>query len=652
MEQTETVSPEISDMLIECCKNHSHRTAIEAGERSVSYSDLDHKSNAVRDLLAARGIQKRSIVALLMDDTVELVAAILGILKADRVFVPFDPRYPANRIKAMAQTANPQALLAQKRFAELAQSVVANNDSHCLVIPVDEVQAAFAAGPASAGALGRKLAAANDLPADMGYIYFTSGSTGQPKGIAGNLLGLSHFINWETEALGVTEEFRVSQLTPPSFDPFLRDVFLPLCSGGTLCIPPDRETLLDSEKLVRWIDESRITLIHCTPSLFRSILNQPLSRDCLQSLKYIVLAGEPLFPSDIRKWFSVFDERVQLVNLYGPTETTLAKFCHFVRRCDQERRIIPVGRPIDGAEAFVLSEARELRPPGSSGEICIRTRYCSFGYYNQPQLTQEVFVPNPFNPDDPDDLIYRTGDIGRVTADGEFELIGRQDSQVKIRGTRVELGEIEALLRDHPDIAQAVVKDWDDDDHQKFLCAYIVSDKEPDASQLRSFLSQWLPEASIPSVFMKLAELSLNLNGKINRRALPDPRTRTRREGEYQGPRNDLEKRIMEVWKAILDVPQIGIHDTFFSLGGHSLMAIRVVARMRKELQVEIPLRLLFEHPTVAALAQTLSPGIEGTRGASETGNARCATPKASALSATSVYEDQSNIAANASHPF
>lgn len=649
MEPTETLSAEISDMLIECCKNYPHRTAIEVGGRSVSYNNLDLKSNAVRDLLAARGIQKRSIVALLLDDTVELVAAILGILKADSVFVPFDPRYPANRIKAMAQTANPQALLVQKRFAELAESIAANNDLDCLVVPVDEMQTPFTASPAMVGALGRNLAPPNDLPPDMGYIYFTSGSTGQPKGIAGNLLGLSHFINWEAEALGVTEEFRVSQLTPPSFDPFLRDVFLPLCSGGTLCIPPDRETLLDSEKLVSWIDDSRITLIHCTPSLFRSILNQPLSRDCFQSLKYIVLAGEPLFPSDIRKWFSIFDERVQLVNLYGPTETTLAKFCHFVRRRDQERRIIPVGRPIDGAEAFVLSEARELCPAGSIGEICIRTRYRSFGYYNQPGLTQKVFVPNPFNPDDPDDRIYRTGDIGRVAASGEFELIGRQDSQVKIRGTRVELGEIETLLRDHPAISEAAVKDWDDDDHQKFLCAYIVSDTEPDASDLRSFLAQWLPEASIPSVFMKLDELSLSLNGKINRRALPDPRARTRSEDEYQGPRNDLEKRIIEIWKAILEVPRIGIHDTFFSLGGHSLMAICVVARMRKELPVEIPLRLLFEHPTVAALAQVLSPAIEATWEASE---ARCVTPNASIVPAKSVPENQSSIGANAPRAF
>jgi len=310
----------------------------------------------------------------------------------------------------------------------------------------------------------------------------------------------------------------------------------------------------------------------------------------------------------------MFDDRIQLVNLYGPTETTLAKFCYFVRQSDRERRIIPVGKPIEGAEAFVLSDTRELCPPGIAGEICIRTIYRSYGYYKQPELTREVFIQNPFNPDDPDDLIYRTGDIGRVLPDGEFELIGRRDNQVKIRGARVELGEIEKLLRDHQNISDAAVKDWDDDDHQKFLCAYIVSDKEPDILGLHSFLSQWLPEASVPSVFMKLDELSLNLNGKIDRRALPDPRTRAGKESEYVAPRNDVERRITEIWQVILEVPQIGIHDTFFSLGGHSLMAIRVVARMRKEFQVEVPLRLLFEHPTVAMLAEVISVEIESQR--------------------------------------
>ena len=614
MEQTRTLSREIPDMLMECVESHRQKTAIVTQDRSVSYGDLDQMSNTVRDLLSARGIKKRSIVTILIEDRVELVAAIIGILKADCIFVPIDPRYPANRIQAMALTADPQGFLVQRRFAEMAERIVAKNHSDCSIIVVEEPSAASVGNSGHAGAPGRDASSSNGRPRDMGYIYFTSGSTGRPKGIAGNLRGLSHFINWETEALGVNEDFRVSQLTPPSFDPFLRDIFLPLCAGGTLCIPPDRETVLDSEKLVRWIDDSRITLMHCTPSLFRSILNQPLSRDSFQSLKYIVLAGEPLFPADVKKWFSMFDDRIQLVNLYGPTETTLAKFCYFVRRSDRERRIIPVGRPIEGAEAFVLSDTRELCPPGIAGEICIRTIHRSYGYYKQPELTREVFIQNPFNPNDPDDLIYRTGDIGRVLPDGEFELIGRRDNQVKIRGARVELSEIEKLLRDHQDISDAAVKDWDDDDHQKFLCAYIVSDKEPDILGLHSFLSQWLPEASVPSVFMKLDELSLNLNGKIDRRALPDPRTRARKESEYVAPRNDMERRIAEIWQVILEVPQIGIHDTFFSLGGHSLMAIRVVARMRKEFQVEVPLRLLFEHPTVAMLAEVISVEIESQR--------------------------------------
>lgn len=608
MEQTMTSSRQITDMLISSCRIHQNKTAIETQDRSVSYRELEQRSDKVRDLLSARGIQKRSVIALLMDDTVELVASILGILKADCVFVPVDPRYPANRIQAMILTAGPQGFLVQGRFAELAKTILTNNRQECAIIAIDDP----ATDAGNAVAQRKEAGSPDEKPKDMGYIYFTSGSTGQPKGIAGNLRGLSHFINWESEALGVSEDFRVSQLTPPSFDPFLRDIFLPLCAGGTLCIPPDRDTVLDAEKLVKWIDYSGITLIHCTPSLFRSILNQPLSGDRFHSLKYIVLAGEQIFPSDLKKWFSIFDDRIQLVNLYGPTETTLAKFCHFVRRSDQERRIVPVGKPIRGAEALVLSDTRELCPAGVAGEICIRTNYRSFGYYKQPELTREVFVQNPLNFGDPDDLIYRTGDIGRVLPDGEFELIGRRDNQVKIRGVRVELGEIEKLLRDHPDISDAAVRDWDDDNHQKFLCAYIVSDREPAALKLTSFLGQWLPETSVPSVFMKIEELSLNLNGKIDRRALPDPRTRVTKESGYTAPRNDIEKKTAEIWQAILHIPRISIHDTFFSLGGHSLMATRVVAKMRKEFQVEVPLRLLFEHPTIASLAEVVTGKIEG----------------------------------------
>jgi amino acid adenylation domain-containing protein len=607
MEQTKTPSREISDMLIQCFKQRRNETAIVTRDRSISYGELDRKSDGVRDLLLAYGIGKRSIVALLMEDRLELVCAILGILKAECVFVPIDPNYPAKRIQAMAFTASPQAFLVEPRFAETAEGIVAGSSPDCSVIVLD-------GSCAAAAARGEARAASTELPEDMGYIYFTSGSTGQPKGIAGNLRGLSHFIQWEMDALAVDEDVRVSQLTPPSFDPFLRDVFLPLCAGGTLCIPADRETLLDSEKLVRWINESRISLVHCTPSLFRSILNQPLCHDSFPALKYIVLAGEPLFPSDIKKWFHIFGDRIQLVNLYGPTETTLAKFCYFVGPADQDRRIIPVGRPIDGAEAYVLNEAREFCSPGAAGEIYIRTAYRSYGYYKQPELTREVFVQNPLNPGDPDDLIYRTGDVGRVLADGNFELIGRRDNQVKIRGARVELTEIEKLLRDHPGISDAAVRDWEDGDHQKFLCAYIVSERELQTEELRGFLSQWLPEASVPSVFMLLDELPLNLNGKLDRRALPDPRTITGRKNVYVAPRNDWEKRIAEIWQAVLEVPQIGVHDAFFSLGGHSLLAIRMVARMRKELQLEIPLRLLFENPTIAAMAKILSREAENKR--------------------------------------
>ncbi|HKQ76529.1 MAG TPA: amino acid adenylation domain-containing protein [Blastocatellia bacterium] len=459
MELTQTINSEIVDLLIERGKKRGSKDAIVWQDHILSYDELEQRSNKVRDLLTSAGVANGSVVALLIEDTAELVASIIGVLKANCVFAPLDTKYPVNRLKAMVSTAEPQGFIVEKGFEEAAEQIAANNRSDCSIIVIKAGQAVHVRKiPHCASFSGEELKVSNDNPKDLGYIYFTSGSTGKPKGIAGSRRGLLHFIDWEIETCGVNENFRVSQLTPPSFDPFLRDIFLPLCAGATLSLPPDRETALDSEKLVRWIDSAQINLMHCTPSLFRSILNEPLSPDSFQSLKYILLAGEPIFPADLKKWYSVFGDRIQLVNLYGPTETTLAKFCYFIQPADQERRLIPVGKPIRGAKALVLDEKMEVCPPGVVGEIFIRTPYRSHGYYRQPELTRESFIRNPFNVNDPQDLIYRTGDIGRVTLNGDFELIGRLDNQVKIRGVRVELGEIEKLLRDHEDISEMAAK--------------------------------------------------------------------------------------------------------------------------------------------------------------------------------------------------
>jgi amino acid adenylation domain-containing protein len=437
----------------------------------------------------------------------------------------------------------------------------------------------------------------------MAYVYFTSGSTGRPKGIAGRLKGIDHFVRWEIATFGVGPGTRVSQLTSPSFDAYLRDVFTPLCAGGTVCAPPSRETVLDAARLAEWLTERRVEIVHCVPSLFRSLLNQPLRAADFPALKYVLMAGEPLLPSDVRRWTDVFGERVQLVNLYGPTETTMTKFFYLVRASDRDRRTIPIGKPVEGARALVLDAKGRACPPGAVGEIYIRTPYRTLGYFGRPDLTAEVFVPNPFNVD-PADLVYRTGDLGRVLDDGNFEFLGRQDQQVKVRGVRVELREIDDLLRRHPGVRDVAVVDLEDSGGNKYLCAYVVAGEGADAAALKEFLGASLPDYVVPSAFVMLDELPRTISGKIDRRALPKPaEAQARRESEFVAPRTPTEEAVAAIWRQVLNVERVSVEDNFFELGGHSLLATQLLARVRAALEVDVPLRALFAAPTIAGLA-------------------------------------------------
>ena len=291
----------------------------------------------------------------------------------------------------------------------------------------------------------------------------------------------------------------------------------------------------------------------------------------------------------------------------------MVKFCHLVQGADVARGFIPIGKPIDGARAVLLDEAGKACPRGTVGEIIIRTPYRSLGYYRQPELTREVFVQNPFS-DDPDDLVYRTGDLGRMLHDGSFQFVARKDDQVKYRGVRIELGEVEAALLQHSDVQQAAVMARHDGRGDQGLVAYFVAidEKSPTTSDLRRFLQRKLPDHMIPSAFVALDALPLSANGKVNRKALPSPDgTRPLLDRPYVAPRNPTEQAVASVWSEALAMDRVGVHDDFFELGGHSLTATQVISRMREQFRVEIPLKSLFEKPTVAHLAALIDRGEE-----------------------------------------
>lgn len=487
----------VLELLERSCQRFKDQPAIEWGEKQVSYSALDEMANRVANCLAASQLSNGSLIATLLENRIEIIATLIGILRAGCVFVPLAPEWPEDLLSKILSDLSPDCFIIEGSFNQLIPKISGGDKKPQLIINLstNSLPNNLAEGPIPSGALPANFSASKPLVSidteRMCYIYYTSGSAGSPKGIAGRLKSISHFIRWEIQTFNIPPGWRFSQFTQPAFDAFLRDVFVPLCSGGTVCIPPDNPARMGLTLLLDWIDSKKINLIHCVPSLFGAMVGGNLAPDKFKSLEYILMAGESLPVSDVKKWREVFGSRIKLVNLYGATETTMVKFYHPIDDSDMERGFIPIGKPMKGARAVVLDPHGNLCPQGVFGELYIRTPYQSLGYYNNPELTRQVFVKNPFS-EDPNDLIYKTGDLARVLRDGNFQLGGRKDNQVKIRGIRLELDEIENQLRNHPRVKNAVVAAREDAAGSKRLAAYLVADLAADRVPLQSTcLVEW-----------------------------------------------------------------------------------------------------------------------------------------------------------------
>jgi amino acid adenylation domain-containing protein len=592
----------VQEMFRQAAERCAGRPAIEWEGRQVSYRQLESQAARLARDLRAAGAERGSLVAILASRTADVIAAMLAVLDTRCAFVPIDLQFSAATLPSIVAEARPRLWLAGERQVEILKSAQREHGFDTTILPIaedwvqDPGEGLRLSPPAEPGD-----------PDAISYVYFTSGSTGRPKGIAGRLQAIDHFIRWEIETFGVAEGTRVSQLTSPAFDAFLRDAFTPLAAGGTVCVPAGRDSILDGGRLAEWIERQRVELLHCTPSLFRLILGQELTSASFPALRWVLLAGEPLLPSDVLRWHNLFADRIRLVNLYGPSETTMVKLFHLVRPEDGQARTVSIGRPIPGARAIVVDEQGKPCPPGKLGEIYIRTRYRSLGYLNRPDLTAESFVQNPFS-DRTDDIVYKTGDLGRLQEDGSFELVGRRDTQVKVRGVRVEIAPIEDLLRAQPSVADVAVVDRLDTQDNRFLCAYIVPRGELNPSVLAEALRGALPDSAVPSAFVTLEALPRTLSGKVDRRALSDPGQAGGQTGrEYVAPSTPVEEALCEIFSKLLGIAQVGIRDNFFELGGHSLLATLLLSRIRSALGVEIPLREVFRTPAVQELAATLA---------------------------------------------
>jgi amino acid adenylation domain-containing protein len=539
--------------------------AIQHGSRVLTYAQLGDAMAEVANDLHAHGFRPGDVVAVLGPRGPEVVMAMAGVLLAGGVLLTLSPDLPAQRHRLMLAEAGARFLLAP------------------------------------AGLTAVDTAAPARHPPDCAYVFFTSGSTGTPKAVLGTYAGLAHWLQWQRQTFDVRPADRCGQLTGLSFDVVLRDIFLPLTSGATLVIPTEGDDLL------RWLDREEISLLHSVPSVMESWL---LDRDpavSLSKMKRIFIAGEPLTASLVTRWRAAFPDSGALVNVYGPTETTLAK-CSYVVPEHPLAGIQPLGRTLPQTQALVLTADRALCGVGESGEIAIRTPFRSRGYVNAADENEKRFIRNPFR-DDPADLLYLTGDRGVYGADGLLAFRGRIDHQVKIRGVRVEPMEVAVALQEGPGVFSCAVIAREDGPEGLVLVAYVVLQKgfAEDGARIQEFLAQRLPTAMVPSAVVFLDSLPLTANHKLDRAKLPAPsRVRPAAESKYVAPRDAIELRLVQVWEELLDVRPIGVTDRFFEVGGHSLLALRLLVEVERQLGRKVPLPALFEEPTIEHLAAVL----------------------------------------------
>jgi amino acid adenylation domain-containing protein len=433
----------IQKYMVNIMKEYPNHIAIECEGEQICYKELHHVSDKIACELKAANIGKQAHIGVYMGNKVNIIYAMLGIMKAGCVFVPLEEEYTINRVIHMIHAADVQLVLYDKAKSEIQDEV----DSRVKTLSIEEMLR---------GGYSESLSIDEGTyqPDDKLYIYFTSGTTGNPNAVVGENKSLLHFILWEIHELNIGAGTRVSQLTSSSHDPYLRDVLVPLLSGGTVCIPSHNSHVL-TNNLAEWMNQARIQILHCTPSLFHILNSFILTSEDFKELKYVLLAGEKVKPWSLKYWYDIFDERIQLINLYGPTETTLAKLFYYIHKEDCKKDEIPIGKPIEGCKVVLIDEGGNIT---DNGEIYIKTPYMTKGYYKNDELNRACFVQNPFIKEE--DIIYKTGDFGKLLPDGNIVFKGRKDKQIKIRGNRVEVDEIEKKMQSFPGIKDCVV-DYD-----------------------------------------------------------------------------------------------------------------------------------------------------------------------------------------------
>ena len=600
------------------------RVAIVDADESWSYQEADARSNQLANSLRASGIVTGDVVAIYGHRSALLVWAILGVLKAGAAFVILDPAYPASRLIACLEIAPPRGWLEIAAAGPLPEDLdqfVDKLDCCCRL----KLTARASGDDSLAGQPATNPLVEIDRD-DLAYVAFTSGSTGNPKGVLGRHGPLTLFTSWAAEKFKLDKSDRFCALSGLAHDPLHRDIFTPLQLGGRVCLPDPRD-LEAPDRLRAWMSQQGITVANLTPAMSQLLSDTDASgtEGKIGSLRYSFLVGDVLTRRDVAR-LKRLAPAITCVNLYGATETQRAVGYYVVsdpeaagaetdRTESDAKEVLPLGKGINDVQLLVLNKARQLCGIGEAGEIYFRSPHLAGGYLGDEKLTQERFVRNPFT-EASGDRLYRTGDLGRYLTDGNVEHLGRTDRQVKIRGFRIEPAEIEAVLTQHPDVREAVVISRQSESSGTTLAAYVVPRQgaSTTTNELRRCLSEKLPSYMVPAAFVLIEALPLTPNRKLDRRALPAPDQIHRDQIEdYTGPRSVIEEKLADIWAAVLSVEQVGIHDNFFELGGHSLMAVRLFAVMEKEFGKRLPLATLFRAPTVAQIAGVMEEEPETT---------------------------------------
>jgi tyrocidine synthetase-3 len=594
---------------------------------AFTYRQLNREGNRLAHRLREKGVKPNTIVGIMVDRSPRLIVDLVGILKAGGAYLPLDPGYPAHRLEYMLKDSDAPFLITEEKFrGKLSfnrEIIVTDNGDFRSRESEDDTNPV----PVS-------------QPGDLAYIIYTSGSTGRPKGVMVRHKNLTAYIHAFTREFEIKETDVVLQQASYSFDAFVEEVFPCLLKGGRIILP-SKDGVKDTALLSEFISKNKVSIIDCSPLLLnelnkRSSSSSSLERvNPLRSINTFISGGDVLkgeYIDNLMKIGAVY-------NTYGPTEATICATYHKLNNYNEEESVISIGKPISNYQVYILSRQNQLLPIGVTGELCISGHGVTKGYLNRPELTAEKYeqdflddhdekgpvaqepsraVSEAYNPTHPltHSPIYRTGDLARWLPDGNIEFLGRIDHQVKVRGFRIELGEIEHCLLAHEYIKEVVVLAREKEGGSHYLCAYFVpgnSDGSFDhahsftVSELREYLLQQLPDYMIPAYFIQLQQLPVTPNGKIDRKALPEPDESTIETGrEYAPPMTETEKKLVKIWQELLKIEKIGITDDFFELGGDSLLANQCIARVRKELQVEVVLRRFFEQPFIKALAREI----------------------------------------------